>query len=151
MGDFAKPLTALLVVISLILLTSNIISSQLFFSTRIVNQGKVRVIDVSVYWDSNCTNVVSTINWGVLTPGSAKNVTMFIRNEGNEVINLFLSTENWNPQNASRSMTLEWNYSGKTLKPHETVQLTLSLLVASNITGIKSFSFNIIIGAASSE
>jgi hypothetical protein len=87
-ADLAKPLTALLVVISLTLLTSNIINSQLLFSTRITNQGKVEVIGVGVYWDSNCTRIVSTIDWGVMTPGSTKNVTMFIRNEGNRVITL---------------------------------------------------------------
>lgn len=150
-GDFAKPLTALLLVISLTLLTSNIINSRLFFSTRIGNQGKVKTIDVGVYWDNNCTNVVSTINWGALTPGSTKNMTIFIKNEGNDIITLFLSTEDWNPQNASRFITLEWDYNGKALNPYETIQVTLNLLVASNTTGIKSFSFDIIIGAASSE
>jgi hypothetical protein len=149
--DFAKPISALLVIIGLTLFTSNILGGKFFFTTRIGNQGKVRTIDVGVYWDPNCTSMVSTINWGTITPGSTKNVTMFIRNEGNEVITLFLSTEKWEPQNASKFITLEWDYSGKALNPHEIIRVTLNLLVALNITGIESFSFDIIIGAAGSE
>jgi hypothetical protein len=151
MGDFAKPITALLVVISLTLLTSNIISGQLFLSARIGNQGKVKVIDVGVYWDQNCTNAVTIINWGTLAPGSTKNITVFIRNEGNEVITLSLATENWEPQNASRFITLNWDYDGEALNSYEIIQVTLSLSVAIATEGIENFSFDIVIGAVGSE
>jgi hypothetical protein len=116
-------------------------------SVRINNQGTVKALGVGVYWDGNCTNPVSLINWGTVEPGSTNNVTIYVRNEGNTAANISMATENWNPSNAPNYLTLNWNYNGQQLNPSEAVQITLSLTVSSSIQGIENFSFDILVSA----
>lgn len=111
----------------------------------IVNVSAVEANGVGVYWDSNCTNVVFSIDWGALEPGSVKNVTVHIRNEGNESAFLTMATSNWNPSIASEYITLEWNYSGQRINPGEIFTVTQTLSIFPNITGISNFSFDILI------
>jgi len=136
-----KPLAVLLSIVALIVLASGFTQS----SVRIVGRGTVKAVGVGVFWDSNCTDPVSFVDWGVVEPGSMNNVTVYVRNEGNVAANISLATENWNPSNASNYMTLSWNYDGQQLNPQEVAQITLTLNVSSSVQGIESFSFDIII------
>jgi hypothetical protein len=111
----------------------------------ISNVGSVKAIGVGVYWDPNCTDVVSAFDWGILEPGSTKNVTVCIRNEGNFVISLSLTTSNWSPSNASNYITLSWDYDGRSINPSEVVKVIFTLAVSASIEGITSFSFDITI------
>jgi len=141
-----KPLTAMAIIIVTVLLISETIFGQ-FSSIRLIgSRGKVTVVGVGVYWDPNCTSPVYSMDWGKVEPNSVKNVTVFIRNEGNEPANLFLNTTNWNPTNASDYITLTWNYDGHTLNPQETTKATLTLSIAQTTSGIKDFTFDIIMG-----
>lgn len=134
-----------MIVTSLTIFASHIIRGQFFSQTLINSQGTVKVIDVGVYWDNNCSSAVSSISWGNLDPGSTKNVTVFIRNEGNEVTNLSLTTENWNPLNATNFIALYWDYDDRALNSYDIVQVTLTLGVSPETEGITSFSFDIIL------
>jgi len=102
---------------------------------------------VGVYWDSNCSSAVSWIEWGTVEPGLTRNVTVYLRNEGNEAANLFMFPDNWNPPEASNYMTLSWDYAGNSVDPQEIVQTTLRLSTSPGIEGITNFNFDIIIGA----
>ena len=145
-GDSVRFLMVLLVIGSLTLFASNI-AGQLFSFTSIESHGSVKKIKVGLYWNENCSSTVSFIEWGDIEPESAKNVSLFIRNEGTVAASLFLSTDNWNPSNASEFMTLTWDYNGQTIDPFEIVLVTLTLQVSSEVAEISSFSFVIIIGA----
>jgi len=94
------------------------------------------------------TNKVSSIDWGILEPGSNVNKTVYIRNEGNAAATLSLATSNWSPSNASNYLTLTWNYGGQTLKVNEAIQVKLTLSASSSVTGITNFSFDITITAS---
>lgn len=109
--------------------------------------GTVKAIGIGVYWDSECEHVVSSIDWGMAEPGAVKNVTVFIRNEGNAPVTLFLETVNWNPENAAEYITLDWDYASQALSPREVIAVNLTLTVSPSIEGITSFSFDIIISA----
>jgi hypothetical protein len=109
--------------------------------------GLIKALGVGVYWDNGCTNVVSSIDWGLLEPGSVKTVTVYVRNEGNAPIVLSLQTENWNPDGASSYMSLGWNYGGQQIDVNAVLPVTLSLSISPSIQGITSFSFTIIISA----
>jgi hypothetical protein len=115
----------------------------LSFSKTLSNTGNVKAVGVGVYKDSGCSQVLSSINWGAVTPGSSSNYTAFIRNEGNVQVSLSKTTGNWNPTTAGGNITLSWNRDGYILSANATVQATLTLLVSSNVTGISSFSFDI--------
>jgi hypothetical protein len=38
--------------------------------------------NIEVYWDSKCTKRVSSIDWGLLKPGTNQTLTLFIKNKG---------------------------------------------------------------------
>jgi hypothetical protein len=82
-----------------------------------------------------------------LDPGSNKTVTVYVRNEGNSAATLSRATQNWNPSTASSYMTLTWNYAGQTLSVNQVLQIRLTLAVSSAVSGITSFSFDIVITA----
>jgi hypothetical protein len=139
-----KPLAVLLSIVALIVLASGFMQS----SVRIVGRGTVKAVGVGVFWDSNCTSPVSFIDWGMVEPGSMNNVTVYVRNEGNVAASISLTTDNWNPSNASDYLALSWNYDSRQLNPLEVAQVTLTLTVSSSVQGITSFSFDIIISVS---
>jgi len=100
-------------------------------------------IGVGFYWDSNCTNPVSFLDWGDIQPGSTINVTVFVRNEGSQTISLNITAENWYPIETASYMIFSIDYMGQKVNPQETVQITLSLTTSSSIEEITSFNFDI--------
>lgn len=115
-------------------------------ATRTIpNVGRLKAAGVGVYWDSSCTNVVSSIDWGSLDPGGRKTVTIYIKNEGNVQLKLSMTTGNWNPPSASSYITLSWNRESYVLPAGSVVSAVLTLSVSSSISGITNFSFDITI------
>jgi len=113
--------------------------------TSIPSVGIVKTVGVEAYWDVACTNRVTEINWGIVEPSSTTNATIFLKNPGNAPITLGLSTENWNPSNASNYIALSWDYAGQSISPGAVIQVKLVLSVSSNITAITTFRFDIVI------
>jgi len=124
-----------------------IVCSFMLLVTRnnITNVSAVEANGVGVYWDSDCRDIVSSIDWGSLKPGSAKNIIVYIRNEKEEPIFLTKSTMNWKPSIASKYITLKWDYRGWSIDPGEVLQVTLTLSISSSIEGIWNFGFDIVI------
>jgi hypothetical protein len=116
-------------------------------SRTVSSVGSVKGIGVGIYWNSACTNRTSSINWGLLEPGSNKTVAIYVRNEGNAVTTLSKAAQNWSPSTAPSYMTLNWNYAGQTLSVNQVLQVKLTLVVLPSIAGITSFSFDITITA----
>ena len=111
------------------------------------NQGKLKAVDIGLYWDNACINAMNGVNWGSFSPGASNNVTLYVRNQGDSTVRLNLTTQNWNPANASELITLTWNREGQVLKPQMVVMATLSLSVSANTNGITNFSFDTIVTA----
>jgi len=121
------------------------VASLLTSVTRVPSVGIVKAVGVGVYWDENCTSRVTEIDWGFIEPGGLVNVMIFLRKEGNAPIVLSISTENWDPPNASEYITLSWDYAGQTVNPGTVLKINLTLAVSSNVTGIMNFTFDIVI------
>lgn len=103
-------------------------------------------VEVGIYWDSGCSMPVSSIDWGSMKPGSSKNVVLYIKNEGDAEITLYLEATNWDPVDASDYIDLNWDLiGGKSVNPNEVARATLTLDVSSNIKGISRSNFDIII------
>jgi hypothetical protein len=121
----------------------------LFTNNRTVqSRGTIKTVNVDVYWNSGCTNKTVTIDFGMLSPGTTGNVSLYVRNEGNLPVRLGLTAQNWSPANASSYMTLGWNREAQTLAAGNVIQATLLLNVSANISGISNFSFDtVIVGA----
>lgn len=113
--------------------------------SKISNGGAVKAIGVTVYSDVGGANRMNSIDWGMLEPGESKNVTCFIRNEGNSAVTVSLETENWSPSNASLSITLNWDYDGQFIDPSEIIEVTFTLAVSATVSGLTDFSFDIVI------
>jgi hypothetical protein len=121
------------------------VTSSLQSNRTMPSVGEVKAIGVGIYWDQSYTTEVSSIEWGIIEPGSSKSVTVYIRNEGNSVANLTMNTSNWNPANASDYIDLSWDYQGQVINVDEVLEVTFTLIVSSEIQGISSFSFDIVI------
>jgi hypothetical protein len=106
------------------------------------NQGKLKAVNLGLYWDNACTNTTVAVDWGLFSPGAASSVTLYVRNEGSSAVKLNLTTRNWNPANASEHITLTWNREGQVLEPQTVATATLTLSVSANISGITDFSFD---------
>jgi hypothetical protein len=94
---------------------------------------------IDVYWDAKCMNGVKSIDWGLLSPGRAKNLTMYVRNEGESDTVLLLNVYGWNPAGASNYLKVDWNYTETPVKPGQIVAILLILTVDSRVNGITSF------------
>jgi len=129
-------------------LSGPVIYGLLTSSATISSTGTVKAIGVKIYSDSACTSEVSSINWGMVEPGTTKDNTVYVKNTGNVAVTLSLSTANWNPSSASGYMKLTWNYGGQSISPGSNVQVKLTLTVFANATGVTSFSFDILISGS---
>jgi hypothetical protein len=122
-------------------------SSLVQTSRTVSSAGEVKGIGVGIYWEYACINKVSSINWGVLEPGSNRTVSVYVRNEGNALATMSQTTQNWNPPAASSHLTLTWNYAGQTLSVNQVLQTKLTLTLSSTVSDMTGFSFDITITA----
>lgn len=130
-------------VFSILLITGS--SATIYSSYVIPSTGTVKTVGVEVYWDSECTQKITSINWGMTEPGGTKKEIIYVKNTGNSPITLTLSMSNWNPLYAKLYIGLSWNFTG-VLFDVSPVELLLSISSNVNFT---NFSFDItIIGAS---
>ena len=132
-------------ILVLVVVESNIVSGLSSTSVVLSSTGMLRSVQVRVFQEFSSN--VSTIDWGILTPGSEEKATVFTRNEGNTEITLHLATENWNPESAEEYIALSWDYDGDPISPEQVIEITLSLYVSESIEGITHFTFDIVIMA----
>lgn len=130
---------------TLILFTLVQVMSLVQTSRTVSNVGAVKAFGVGVYSDQACTSFATLIDWGVLDAGSSVDKTLYIRNEGNTAVRLSLTTSNWNPTTASNYLGLTWNYEGQNVNPNQATEVTFTLSVASNISGITNFGFDVVV------
>jgi hypothetical protein len=112
---------------------------------RIHSAGTVKAVGLQIKDDSG--NLVTSIDWGELTPNSSKDFHVFAINNGTVPITLTLTTENWNPANATNYIGLTWDYLGDIINPGESHPIIFTLTVYSNATSLSSFSFDMVITA----
>jgi hypothetical protein len=139
---------AVLGIVVLVVTTTVTTLGLLSNSKTVQSHGAVKTLNVGAYWNSACTNTTTAIDWGMMSPGTANNVSFYVRNEGNLPVRLGLSTQNWSPANASSYMSLSWNREGQTLAASNVTLATLVLNVSSSISGVSSFSFDTVITGA---
>ena len=141
-----KTVKALVTVIAILLVAvaaEAFVIAQLNYQRRISATVTIKTVGVGVYADAQCTLPVTSINWGIVEPGSTNPKPVYIRNEANVNAVLSMNTSAWNPPEAMSYITLTWNYTGVELSPNEVVPISFILNVASTISGITTFSFDI--------
>jgi hypothetical protein len=139
-----RVLLALILTISLLMLG--------FFALhnvfRIPNVSGVYIMssNIGVYWNARGTLPVSTINWGNVSVGSEKDVTVYVKNLGPDALILSMNTSSWSSSAASLKMYLCWDFNGKQVEVGSMVKVILKLFVSPDISGVSDFSFNINMG-----
>lgn len=131
--------------VSLALVGGTAVTGILSSSKTIGSSGTVKAINVGVYWDSGCTNAMSTIDWGTIEPNTTVTRTLYIKNTGNSPMTLNMTCSGWNPSAAATYMTLTWNREGALVNAAAVVAAVLTLNVSNSVTGITDFSVNIVI------
>lgn len=145
-----KSLTVLVAIAVLVVILGifNIANTIQLSQTRISNTATITSIGVSVWQDSNLTIQVGFIDWGVIDPGENKTLVYYVKSEANIPSTLSLTTENWQPSNASTWISLSWNLEGVIIDVAEAVEAQLTLSVSPDIENITSFSFDIVISGS---
>lgn len=135
----------------LVLLTVLTVQRMLFQERMLRNASAVSTIgNVGVYWNPYCTESVTSIDWGTLSPGETKNIAVYVRNEDITMVTLEISAINWNPGNAASFLVFSWVSANAKINPMQVVKVTLKLYVKPNIAGITVFSFDIALNALQS-
>ena len=111
----------------------------------LTTSGTIKTVNVGVYLDEACTVPASSISWGTVAPGSSTVETVYVKNLGSVTMTLNMTSNTWTPSNCPTYMSLTWNDEGVAVNVGDSVQADLNLTVSSSITGITSFSFNVVI------
>ena len=126
--------------------------SQVFPATQtsktLSNTGSIQIQTsegIGIYSDFACSNVMESMSWGTLEPGTSRDIVCYIRNEGSDPTTLSLETSNWIPTEASTYLDLSWDYDDQPMSADDVIEVTFTLTVSASIDGITTFSFDITI------
>jgi hypothetical protein len=114
-------------------------------SRTISSHGTIRGVNVNIYQDSGCSQLLSTVDWGTIDNGSQTVKTVYVKNEGTSSMTLSISNNTWVPLDATSYLTLTWNRDGYVLGNGTSVDANLTLTVSPTFTNGTDFSFNIVI------
>jgi len=125
--------------------TGSIITTTVTYGQSEGSSTTTQQSTLNVYSDSACTTAVTSINWGSIAPGGTTSKVIYLKNTGNTPLTLSLSTANWNPTAAASQLIISWNKQDTVLAAGQSVAATVTLAVSSSVSGITSFSTQIII------
>ncbi len=120
-------------------------SGTLVASKTISSSGVIATANLGVYTDSACTQPLTSIDWGVVSPGGSVTKTFYVKNVGSTQLTLSMSGGSWNPTSAGGALTLTWNRQGTVLASNQVSAATVTLSASSSVTGITTFSGNVVI------
>jgi hypothetical protein len=110
--------------------------------------GNVSAVETSsslgAYWDAGCSEMVSSLDWGNMTPSQTKNITFYIRNEGLTTVFLSGIAKNWNSITAQGYIRFVFGSDDQRALASEVKKVTCSLTISPEITNITNFSFDVL-------
>ena len=77
-----------------------------YFSQLTLADGIVKVIDIELYWDEECTSPVFSVDFGMLERGQSKSVAFWLKNNSTDKGRISWGSENYNP--SSNGITQCW-------------------------------------------
>jgi len=107
--------------------------------------GLVKTNKVEVFLDVECTQKITSIDWGNLISGSFYEKNIFIKNFNDKDIILSMYTDNWDPKYIMGSIIISWNQEGSIISPNQVISTILKLEISPKIKEVNYFSFDIII------
>lgn len=134
---------------AIVALISGLAVSGLVTVTRTLSSsGTVNTINVEVFWDVDCTQIITDIDWGALDPGENTSKTIYVKNTGSTAMMLNMTYSGWNPVEAGTYLSLTWDREGAIVAVDEVASAVLTLHVSDTIAGITSYSFDITIAGS---
>lgn len=100
---------------------------------------------LGIYWNSNCTTKVTSIDWGNMTLGQEKTTTFYIRNEASSPMFLAGIDKNWNPTTAQSYIHFTFDSDDQKIQAGETKEVACTLTVSIEITNISNYSFDMLL------
>jgi hypothetical protein len=138
--EFKKmPAVAVIALVATALALTLTTAAVLSTNQTVPLNGTIDAINLGVYSDSACTQTVTALNVGALSPGATATQTVYIKNTGNVAETLTMSVNNWNPTNANTYLTLTWNRQDTELNAGASIQATLTLTAAANTGSLTTF------------
>jgi len=110
-------------------------------------------VEMELYWDIFSQKPVVEVDWGELELPARVNVTFYVRNTGGDYFTSNFTTTGWvlNGSNSGADpvdyFTLSWTFGESSLGPDRQRKVMLTLEVADTLTGVDTFSFDIVITA----
>ncbi len=136
-----------LAIMTIILLVSVSSLGLLTINKTISSTGTIVVStpNLGIFSDSQCTQSLTIFDWGSIAPDTSVTKTIYIKNSGDVPLTLTMASSGWDPAAAANSMGLTWNKQSSTLAVGQTTSAVLTLTVDSDISGISTFSVDIIV------
>jgi len=131
--------------VSIAVFSAAVVTGILTTSRTVGSSGTVKAINVEVYWDLGCTQVVDQIDWGILEPSDTPTKTVYVKNTGNAALTLSMTYSGWDPPEAGSYITLSWDKESSTVDPDGVTGAILTLSVSGSISDITTFTFDITI------
>ena len=117
-----------------------LVSASLIAEYTIPSTGTVKTCNVEIYWDIDLTNPATQVDWGLIEPIAPVTKTLYIHNPSTVNLSLSFYVSDWQPENASQAISIEWNLEGQTLAIGETKTVTLTLYTSMDMQNITAFS-----------
>ena len=111
---------------------------------NVPSSGLIASSDFQIYNSTTSPVSLTSIDWGILFPSSNISREIAVKNIGNVDGKITIETSNWSPSNASKYITLSWSMDSPIIKINEVKRIILFLYVSEKISGITSFSFDIV-------
>ena len=121
------------------LMAAMVASGAVVASQTVRTSGILATANLGVYSDSACTQSLSSIGWGLVSPGGSVSKNVYVKNLGSTQVTLILSTTNWSPTTANGPVTVSWNRQNAVLGSGQVTSATLALSVSSTANGFTSF------------
>jgi len=114
-------------------------------AVRVPSRAQVKSVGVDAFKDADCTLQLTMIDWGFLEQGQTKNYSAYLKSTSNVAITVSMITEDWNPLNATSLIGCIWDAESRQISADEVIAVNFTLTVNQSTTGLKSFSFTIVI------
>jgi hypothetical protein len=116
---------------------------------RLSGTGRVAAVGLQVYSGVDCSNLITSVDWGIIYPGGSINRVVYVKNTGNVAVVLSLVVQSWVPITAPQYISVTWDAEGKVLDAGKTMIVSLICSISTEITGINSFSNVVVMKGAS--
>ena len=120
-------------------------SGILATATRGTSKAITKTFEIRLYIDRACTQPLTSIDWGIITPGQFKTRTFYIKNLSKFPMELSLTSTNWTPATANGPLKLTWDLEGTRLSGNKVTMATLTLTLSSGVNGVEAFNVDIVL------